>query len=297
MAAKRTGRRRAPCRAIRIITAVRDNMEGDHPSLRNFYRIVPGGMREDARAYADSFHEWNGLDAKGMPAWLLGADLVQTFNADNVNWFMQITVTVSRPCVFYVLADRRNPPPAWLRERFTDTGVNIACEYVDPQYKIFPAKGPGTRPHAPSLRRLEARSAQAGRSEARAAVFRAIPRCPRRSAQLMYGIAAKARPVAGFARPLPAHPQLQSRKGSIREDLHLDLRRYFLFHSRWGFSAAEPRETLLMNFGWKFHKGELPVNHWGKYATTGKYGKEPGIGLAYDDSNWRAIDLPHDFTR
>jgi beta-galactosidase len=61
-------------------------------------------------------------------------------------------------------------------------------------------------------------------------------------------------------------------------------------------SAAEPRETLLMNFGWKFHKGELPVNHWGKYATTGKYGKEPGIGLAYDDSNWRALDLPHDFT-
>jgi ferric-dicitrate binding protein FerR (iron transport regulator) len=126
-----------------VITAVRDNMEGAQPSLRNFYRIVPGGMREDARAYADSFHEWNGLDAKGMPARLLGADLVQTFNADNVNWFMQITVSTSRPCMFYVLADRRNPPPAWLRERFTDTGVNIACEYVDPQYKIFPAKGPG----------------------------------------------------------------------------------------------------------------------------------------------------------
>lgn len=57
-----------------------------------------------------------------------------------------------------------------------------------------------------------------------------------------------------------------------------------------------PRETLLMNFGWKFHKGELPVNHWGKYASTGKYGKEPGIGLAYDDSAWRSLDLPHDFT-
>ena len=59
--------------------------------------------------------------------------------------------------------------------------------------------------------------------------------------------------------------------------------------------AAEPRETLLMNFGWKFYKGELPVNHWGKYATTGKYGKEPGIGRKYDDRDWRAIDLPHDF--
>jgi len=59
--------------------------------------------------------------------------------------------------------------------------------------------------------------------------------------------------------------------------------------------AAEPRETLLMNFGWKFHKGELPVNDWGKYASTGKYGREPGIGLAYDDRDWRAIDLPQDF--
>ena len=60
--------------------------------------------------------------------------------------------------------------------------------------------------------------------------------------------------------------------------------------------AGEPRETLLMNFGWKFHKGDLPVNHWGKYAKSGTYGSEPGIGLTYDDSAWRTVDLPHDFT-
>lgn len=56
-----------------------------------------------------------------------------------------------------------------------------------------------------------------------------------------------------------------------------------------------PREKLLMNFGWKFHRGDLRVNHWGKYAKNGTYGTEPGIGLAYDDSAWRVIDLPHDF--
>jgi beta-galactosidase len=61
--------------------------------------------------------------------------------------------------------------------------------------------------------------------------------------------------------------------------------------------AGEGRERLLMNFGWKFHKGELPVNHWGKYAKNGTYGSEPGIGLAYTaDAAWRSIDLPHDFT-
>ena len=68
-----------------------------------------------------------------------------------------------------------------------------------------------------------------------------------------------------------------------------------------GTAAAETpiagREKLLMNFGWKFHKGELPVNHWGKYAKNGTYGTEPGIGLAYtNDASWRSVDLPHDFT-
>lgn len=61
--------------------------------------------------------------------------------------------------------------------------------------------------------------------------------------------------------------------------------------------AEAERESLLMNFGWKFHKGELPVNHWGKNAKSGTYGTEPGIGLAYtNDATWRSIDLPHDFT-
>ncbi|MEI8235358.1 MAG: glycoside hydrolase family 2 TIM barrel-domain containing protein, partial [Verrucomicrobiota bacterium] len=61
-------------------------------------------------------------------------------------------------------------------------------------------------------------------------------------------------------------------------------------------AAAPSRERLLMNFGWKFYKGDLRVNHWGKYAKNGTYGTEPGIGLAYDDSAWRTVDLPHDFT-
>ena len=73
--------------------------------------------------------------------------------------------------------------------------------------------------------------------------------------------------------------------------------------SAWGSCAfgqaqevSSPRETLLMNYGWKFLKGDLKVNHWGKYAKNGTYGTEPGIGLAFDDSSWRTLDLPHDFT-
>lgn len=58
---------------------------------------------------------------------------------------------------------------------------------------------------------------------------------------------------------------------------------------------TNPRETLLMNFGWRFQKGDLRVDHWGKLTKTGNYGKEPGIGLAFDDSKWRPLDLPHDY--
>ena len=60
-------------------------------------------------------------------------------------------------------------------------------------------------------------------------------------------------------------------------------------------AVVQARETLLMDFGWRFHKGDLPVNHWGKLTKTGNYGKEPGIGLDYDDSTWRPLDLPHDY--
>ena len=59
--------------------------------------------------------------------------------------------------------------------------------------------------------------------------------------------------------------------------------------------ADNTREKLLMDFGWKFHEGDLPVSHWGKLCKSGSYGNEPGIGLAYDDTSWRSVDLPHDF--
>ena len=62
-----------------------------------------------------------------------------------------------------------------------------------------------------------------------------------------------------------------------------------------GQTDSLPRETLLMDFGWRFHKGDLPVVHWGKLTKTGNYLNEPGIGLNFDDSHWRPLDLPHDY--
>jgi beta-galactosidase len=61
------------------------------------------------------------------------------------------------------------------------------------------------------------------------------------------------------------------------------MRKIILFAAAAAFacaaSAQDLRQTQLLNFGWKFHAGEA----------------ENAEAIAYDDSKWRALDLPHDF--
>lgn len=109
-----------------VITSVHDNLRA--PTELYYYRILAGGLREDAQAFAAKRHEWNGLDAAGLPAELLGADLVQTIPSDRHNTQLEIVVTVARPAVIYVFADSRTEPPAWLVQNFTATGALIGLE-------------------------------------------------------------------------------------------------------------------------------------------------------------------------
>lgn len=109
-----------------VITSVHDNLRD--PTDLYYYGILAGGLREDAPAFVAKRHEWNGLDAAGIPAELLGADLVQTFPSDRDNTALEIVVTVARPAVIYVLADSRTEPPAWLVQNFTPTGALIGLE-------------------------------------------------------------------------------------------------------------------------------------------------------------------------
>lgn len=109
-----------------VIASVHDNLRD--PGAKNYYRIISGGLREDARAFVGMRHEWNGLAATGMPVELLDADLVQTFARDRTQTALEITVTVSRPSVLYVLFDSRDATPAWLKETFTDTGARVGLE-------------------------------------------------------------------------------------------------------------------------------------------------------------------------
>ena len=114
-----------------LITAVGDSMSADEeeaqkwPSLRNFYRIVPGGLRERARAFSDTQDEWT-----SVPEELVGADQVRTFAVDRYNWWMQLTLEISRPCELYIFVDQRNSVPRWVADTFSDTGKTITLNFM-----------------------------------------------------------------------------------------------------------------------------------------------------------------------
>ena len=65
------------------------------------------------------------------------------------------------------------------------------------------------------------------------------------------------------------------------------------------FSLA-PRERLLFDFGWKFRLGHStdPARDLGfgnaqdDFAKTGEFGFSK---VKFDDSNWRSLNLPHDW--
>lgn len=121
-----------------LITAVRDDNVRD--DFWRFYEIVPGGMREDATAFVDRPHEWNGADHVGMPAYLLGGDYVKTFNDDKVTRDLKIEVNLDRAATLYVLLDTRVTPPDWLLESFEETGDLIGVDEV--HYAFDPMRTP-----------------------------------------------------------------------------------------------------------------------------------------------------------
>ena len=58
------------------------------------------------------------------------------------------------------------------------------------------------------------------------------------------------------------------------------------------------RERLLLDFGWRFHLGHAcdpakDFGYTGSFQKTGNF--LPVGGVAFDDGDWRALDLPHDW--
>ena len=113
-------------------TAVSDNVRS--PEATYYYEIVPGGLDEDVPAYVDRKHEWNGVDGAGIPACLLGADYVRTFNDDRYLRDYEMEVRLARTADLYVFLDPRMQIPAWLSSQFVDTGLKIGIDEVQWQH-------------------------------------------------------------------------------------------------------------------------------------------------------------------
>ena len=111
-----------------VITSVKDNNVRD--DFWNFYEVAPGSFGEDALAFVDRPHQWNGIRRAGMPHYLVGADYVKTFNDDKVTGELNVTVALSRPATLYVLLDMRVAPPDWLLETFEQTGDTVGLDEV-----------------------------------------------------------------------------------------------------------------------------------------------------------------------
>ncbi len=109
-----------------MIADVRDNIRKDD-SIKS-YQIVRGGLEEDVLAFVDREHQWNGVDAKGLPGFLVGADYVMPFNDDKFIRGLELNVRLLRPADLYVFLDKNMAVPSWLRKDFIDTGLQIGLD-------------------------------------------------------------------------------------------------------------------------------------------------------------------------
>jgi hypothetical protein len=124
-----------------IISHVSDNVRSLETAKYN--RIIPQGFREDCRAYVDRLHEWNGIDARGLPPFLLGGDYIMTFNDDKIVSEIEIAVTLNQPANLYLLVDDRVTPPEWLKRDFVDTSWDVGSDEGWPDRVIDLAIGSG----------------------------------------------------------------------------------------------------------------------------------------------------------
>ena len=93
-----------------VIADVRDNIR--NAEKVKSYQVVHGGLEDDALAFVDRNHQWNGLDSSGLPPFLNGADYIMPFNDDKFVRGLEIKVSILRPSTLYVFLDNNMAVPA-----------------------------------------------------------------------------------------------------------------------------------------------------------------------------------------
>ncbi len=124
-----------------VIADVRDNIR-KADSIKS-YQIVRGGLDDDCLAFVDRYHQWNGLDAKGLPPFLVGADYIMPFNDDKFVTGLELKVRLLRPATLYVFLDNNMSVPSWLKNDFTDTGIDIGLDCAKTEWHKDQSLGVG----------------------------------------------------------------------------------------------------------------------------------------------------------
>jgi anti-sigma factor RsiW len=107
-----------------VIASARDNLGRE--KLHPFYGIVHAGMHPGALAFTDKPNpRWAPMPGETLPSWLQGADLVRTYHSFRHKRDYELTLTLRESADVSVLIDARQEPPAWLKERFTDSGARV----------------------------------------------------------------------------------------------------------------------------------------------------------------------------
>lgn len=115
-----------PVTSQSIIASVHDNFR--ERGSKKYYEIVPRGFAEDAKAYVDRAHEWNGVTSDGLPDFLIGGDLIRTFNDDKFVDDYHLTLNLTGPARIFVLYDKRLEPPDWLLADFAPTRYIVGLD-------------------------------------------------------------------------------------------------------------------------------------------------------------------------
>ena len=94
----------------------------------NYYEIVQGGMREDAKAFADrEDHDAERRDDRGHAGGFAGGRYVKTFNNDKVKNDIEITVKLGRGKIVHPVR-QTHPATVLVEGDFTNTGDEIGVD-------------------------------------------------------------------------------------------------------------------------------------------------------------------------
>ncbi|MEM9366370.1 MAG: FecR domain-containing protein [Planctomycetota bacterium] len=129
-----------------LITDVRDNLRDP---TKKYYKIVREGLAENSQAFVDRVHQWNGIDATGMPGALLGAEYVMLFNDDKHQADdFEVRLSVASPTTLFIFLSDALEPPDWLTARFLDTGDDIGLDEGKSRWHqdAIPPRSLGSRP-------------------------------------------------------------------------------------------------------------------------------------------------------